>query len=228
MPLVSESRYRAPFFCRNGHVQTILPSLFRTINGCSYVRERIDTPDGDFLDLDWARTGGEKIAILSHGLEGSSGRPYVQGMARMLNRHGWDALAWNYRGCSGETNRRPRMYHNGSIDDLDCVVQHALKQKTYTMAALIGFSLGGNLSLVYLGTDHAALDPRMGKAVVFSVPCELAVSARELSRLKNKLYMKQFLFSLHEKIRKKMTALPGSVDDEGYGRIKNFRDFDDR
>ncbi len=228
MPLVPASRYRAPFLCRNGHAQTIVPSLLRTIDGCRYTRERIDTPDGDFLDLDWARTGSRRIAVLSHGLEGNSSRPYVKGMARMLNLHGWDALAWNYRGCSGETNRKLRMYHNGAIDDLDCVIRYLLQQQTYGTVALIGFSLGGNLSLVYLGANSSALDPRIGKAVVFSVPCDLAASAHELSRLRNRLYMQQFLISLHGKIKTKMKVMPGLISDEGYGRIKNFKDFDDR
>ncbi len=228
MPIIPRSSYRPPFLFGNGHLQTIYPSFARTLSPDLYRRERITTPDDDFLDLDWARIGSNKLAILSHGLEGSAHRPYMIGMARMLNRHGWDALAWNYRGCSGETNRQLRMYHNGSIDDLDTVIMHALKGGTYRTAALIGFSLGGNLSLLYLGSKGSALDSRIRKAATFSVPCDLAAGARELSRPRNCVYMRDFLNSLHGKIKEKMKILPGVISDDGYGRIRDFKAFDDR
>jgi uncharacterized protein len=228
MPLIEKSGYQTPFLLRNGHLQTIVPALTRKLDAQFYQRERIDTPDDDFLDIDWSKVGSDRIAILSHGLEGNSHRHYVVGMAMMLNRHGWDALAWNYRGCSGETNRRLRMYHNGSIDDLDCVVRHVLRTDHYRTIALIGFSLGGNLSLVYLGNNAEAIDSRIRKAVVFSVPCDLRASALELAKLKNKCYMTHFLMSLHAKIRAKMKILPDRINDDQYHRIRNFKDFDDR
>lgn len=228
MPVLSSSTYRSPLLLRSGHLLTVYPSLARRLSPDLYRRERIITPDDDFLDLDWARIGSDSLAILSHGLEGSSHRPYMIGMARTLNRHGWDALAWNYRGCSGEINHRLRMYHNGSIDDLDVVVRHALAGGKYRTVALIGFSLGGNLTLVYLGTMAAVLDTRICCAVTFSVPCDLAAGARELALRRNRLYMRQFLVSLHGKIRKKMELMPGLIDDDGYEHIRNFKDFDDR
>jgi len=228
MPLIPDSSYRPPFLFNNGHLQTIYPSLMRKLSPDLYQCERIETPDNDFLDLDWARVGSRKLAILSHGLEGDSHRHYMIGMARMLNRSGWDALAWNYRGCSGVANRQLRMYHNGSIDDLDCVIQHALKTNQYETTALIGFSLGGNLTLVYLGTRKDSLDPRIRMAVTFSVPCDLAAGAQELAKRRNWFYMRQFLVSLHEKIKRKMAVMPGAIDDDGFDAIRNFKDFDDR
>ena len=228
MPIIHGSTYRAPFLFNNGHLQTLYPTIARTVNGVVYKRERIFTPDDDFLDVDWSRAGNRRLAILSHGLEGNTHRPYMVGMARMLNRQGWDVLAWNYRACSGEINRRLRMYHNGCIDDLDCVVQHALKDNRYERAALIGFSLGGNLTLMYLGSRGSSLDPRIQNAVAFSVPCDLKAGALELAKARNYIYMKQFLVSLHEKIKLKMEQMPGLINDDGYGRIKDFKGFDDR
>jgi predicted alpha/beta-fold hydrolase len=228
MPLIAHSSYRPPFLFRSGHLQTVYPSLFRRLSLKLYQRERITTPDDDFLDLDWQRVGSRKLAVLSHGLEGSSHRHYMIGMARALNGTGWDALAWNYRSCSGETNRRLRFYHNGSIDDLDLVVRYALSTGLYDEVALIGFSLGGNLTLLYLGKMAAMIDPRVRKAVVFSVPCDLTASAQLLAQRRNRLYMDQFLWSLHKKIRRKMAIMPGALNDEGYERIRNFKDFDDR
>lgn len=224
MPLITTSTYHPPFLFSNGHLQTIYPSLARKLSPDLYQRERIATPDDDFLDLDWARSGNASLAILSHGLEGSSYRHYMIGMARMLNRHGWDALAWNYRSCSGEINRRLRMYHNGAIDALDVIVRHALAGGTYRRVALIGFSMGGNLTLVYLGTLGTAIDARIEKAAVFSVPCDLAAGARELAKRRNCFYMKQFLVSLHDKIRKKMALQPGLIDDKDYESIRDFKD----
>ena len=228
MPLISGSSYQAPFLFSNGCVQTVYPSLARRLDAGFYQRERIFTPDDDFLDLDWSRIGSRKLVILSHGLEGDTHRPYMVGMARMMNRTGWDALAWNYRSCSGEINRQLRMYHNGCIDDLDCVVQHALKSGAYDSAALIGFSLGGNLTLMYLGSMGSKLDRRIQRSVAFSVPCDLKAGAQELAKPKNCLYMKQFLISLHEKIKKKMEQMPDKINDENYDRIRTFKEFDDR
>ncbi len=228
MPLVQKSGYRPPLLLRSALLQTVLPALVRPSSPELYDRERIETPDDDFLDLDWARTGATRLAILSHGLEGSSNRPYMTGMARMLNSRGWDALAWNERSCSGEINRQLRFYHNGSIDDLDLVVTHALGSGSYDNVALIGFSLGGNLTLVYLGSPGIRLDRRIRKAVVFSVPCDLEASANELAKPINRIYMKQFLASLHQKIRAKMERYPGRIDDRDFHLIRDFRGFDDR
>lgn len=228
MPIIERSSYRAPFCLRNGHLQTILASSVRKADAGLYVRERIDTSDGDFLDLDWSRTGSRRVAVLSHGLEGSSHRPYVVGMARMLNRSGWDVVAWNYRSCSGEMNRTLRMYHNGSTDDLDLVVRHALAAGAYDALGLVGFSLGANLSLLYLGQSGETLDRRIRCAAVFSAPCDLAASSRALAAWQNRLYMVQFLRSLHEKVLQKMEAMPGRISDEGYDRIRTFKEFDDR
>ena len=83
----------------NGHLQTIIPSVFREVTGVQYQRERLPTPDDDFLDLDWSFNQGRKLVIISHGLEGSSDRSYVKGMVKTFQEPGWDALAWNYRGC---------------------------------------------------------------------------------------------------------------------------------
>lgn len=210
----------------NGHVQTVFPVLFRKIKGLTYARERIITFDQDFLDLDWSCINTRRLAIISHGLEGNTTRAYVKAMAKALNQGGWDVLAWNYRSCSGEPNLLPRSYHNGATDDLAWVIDHARKKEKYQEIALVGFSLGGNLTLVHLGRDR--VDPLVKKAVVFSVPCDLAASAEVLAKPVNSLYMKRFLILLHQKIKEKMRSMPGALDDTGYDRIRTFKEFDDR
>ncbi len=223
---MAEYKYNPPFGFSNGHIQTLYPPLFRTVDSVKYQRERIETFDSDFLDLDWSRQSNNKLVIISHGLEGNTSRAYVQGMVQAVNNAGWDALAWNYRSCSGEPNRKLRSYHNGITDDLSWVIQHAKKNQTYTQIALIGFSLGGNLTLLYLGRE--IVDPIISKAIVFSVPCDLKGSAAVLKRTSNKLYMKRFLILLHKKIRSKMKLMPELIDDKQYNTIKDFKAFDDR
>ena len=223
---MKDSQYYPPFLFGNGHIQTIYPVLFRKIPPLAYTRERITTLDDDFLDLDWSTTGSSRLVIISHGLEGNTTRTYVKAMVQAVNAGGWDALAWNYRSCSGEPNRRLRSYHNGATDDLARVIDHAKQKGNYKKIALVGFSLGGNLTLVHLGRDQ--VDHLVKKAVVFSVPCDLAASARVLTKASNKLYMKRFLVLLHQKIKDKMAIMPHALDDVGYEKIKTFKEFDDR
>lgn len=217
--------YSPPLFFSNGHIQTLFPPVFRKVVGIHYKRERIQTPDGDFIDLDWSCHSGNHLAIISHGLEGNTDRAYVKGMAKALNDNGWDVLAWNYRSCSGTPNRKLHSYHNGVTHDLETVVRHAAK-KTGKKIALVGFSMGGNLSLLYLGREK--VHPQVKKAIVFSVPCDLKSSAQTLATPLNTFYMKRFLIMLHQKIKEKKKIMPGRLDDRGYHKIKTFKQFDDR
>ncbi len=225
MPLIASSSFKPPPGLANGHLQTILPVLFRRVAPITRERERIETPDGDFLDLDWNRaTRSERLLIITHGLEGSSVNASVQGMAATFHRLGWDTLAWNLRGCSGEPNRLLRTYHSGAREDLERVIDHA--GHGYHEIALIGFSIGGNLTLKYLGDLGSAINPRITGAVVFSVPCDLASSARALEKPANRIYMNHFLRDLRRKIRAKATEFPGAVPTAKLKRMRTFREFD--
>jgi uncharacterized protein len=228
MPVIDKSTYSPPMLCSNAHVQTIMPSLLRKVSGINYQRERIDTPDGDFLDLDWSKEGSGRLAIVLHGMEGDSGRHYVLGMVKALNRGGWDSVALNFRGCSGECNRKARFYHSGDTQDLHTTVSHVNAENNYSEIALIGFSLGGNVILKYLGEQAGNLHPLIKKAVAFSVPCDLRACEVKITRSGGGIYLKRFLRLLHKKIKMKMQVMPGSIDDNGYNQIKTLKDFDDR
>lgn len=218
-----ESTYRAPRGFSHGHLQTVFPALFRKVPVVTCRRERIKTPDGDFLDLDWNTDNhASRLVILSHGLEGDSHNTYIQAMARALIRRGWDVLAWNFRGCSGEPNFQLRSYHSGAIEDLHTVVTHAAH--THSRIALVGFSLGGNMTLKYLSDPD--LHPHVTGAVAFSVPCDLASSALKLESLANRIYMRRFLRSLRKKIRGKTRQFPGQIHDAGLDVMRTFREFD--
>ena len=228
MPVVAESSYRAPLLFSNPHVQTVYPSLFRRVTGVTYSRKRINTPDEDFVDLDVSSVAAERIAIVLHGLEGDSGRGYMLGMVKALNRGGWDAAALNFRGCSGESNRQVRFYHSGDTGDLRAVISQISAQGKYSEMALVGFSLGGNVVLKYLGECGLNVPGIIRKAAAMSVPCDLTSTSHRLAEPANRIYMKRFLRLLRKKIRMKMAVMPGRLNDDGYERIKNFKDFDDR
>ncbi|MFO1519013.1 MAG: alpha/beta fold hydrolase [bacterium] len=228
MPVIKNSQYRPPLLFSNGHLQTIYANVLRRLKGVSYRRERIDTPDGDFLDLDWSIDGSKRLAILSHGLGGNSYRPYILGMAQILRQNRWDVLAWNFRGCGGEPNLTPFMTHSGATEDLETVLRHAASKKNYREIVLIGFSLGGNLTLKYLGERGKKINSLLKKAVVFSVPSHLESTAWQLAKLSNVVYMKRFLLQLRQYVREKKKILPDFIGDEGFDTIRTFKDFDDR
>lgn len=218
--------YRPPRLLRSGHLQSVLPTLFRTVAGVSYRRERIDLPDGDFLDLDWAGPRDrQRVAVLSHGLEGSADRAYIRGMARALVRRGWAVCAWNMRGCSGEPNRKLGAYHSGSSDDLDAVVRHVLAERTGEVA-LVGFSLGGNVTLKWLGEQGDAVDSRVVGAVAVSVPVDLGSSSLTMEHWSRRIYMLRFLRSLREKVEEKATRYPEAPDPGPVRAMTSFREFD--
>jgi predicted alpha/beta-fold hydrolase len=152
MPLI-ESTYARPWYMVHPHVETVYPNRFRPAPRHDYIRERMELEDGDFMDLDWLRQAQpgpkKRLALLAHGLEGDSNRPYVRGMAQTFYSEGWDVLAWNCRSCSGEINRNFCLYHHGVSHDLEEVIE-AVKDD-YDEISLIGFSMGGAIILKYLG-----------------------------------------------------------------------------
>lgn len=209
-------------------MQTLVPRLLRKVAPVPYQRERITTPDDDFLELDWARDGRDRLAILLHGLEGCSRSHYIQGLVQELGAAGWDGLVLNFRGCGGEMNRRCRLYHSGETGDLHTVIGHAAAQPDVNEIALVGVSLGGNVTLKYLGEHGAHLHRRIRRAVAISVPCDLTSSAAQLARFSNRVYMRYFLSTLARKARIKATQFPGIIRTDGLGSMRTFADFDGR
>ncbi|HPJ39942.1 MAG TPA: alpha/beta fold hydrolase [Spirochaetota bacterium] len=226
MPVIKESTYRAPLLLGGNHLQTILPTLFRKVKGIEYTRERIDTPDGDFVDIDFSSVGSDKAVLVSHGLEGKSDRAYVKGMIRAFNRRGWDGAAFNFRGCSGEPNRTASTYHSGKTEDLHRVVEYLISKKGYTAITLVGFSLGGNLTLKYAGEMGTAIPSPVRCAIGISAPCDLVSSSIELHKPKNYLYTKRFLSTLIEKMKVMSPLFPPGISRD-YSSIKTLKDFDD-
>ncbi len=228
MPAIGYSAYKPSWRIANPHLQTIYPSLLRKVSGVQYEREQINTPDDDFLDLDFCRVGARRIVVALHGLEGDSTRSYILGMVKALNRRGWDVAALNFRGCGGAPNRVERMYHSGETKDLQTVISHIEESREYDEIALVGFSLGGNVILKYLGERGPAVDDFIRGAAAISVPCDLAGCSDKMEDRENTLYVRRFLRLLYDKMVAKSKRFPDKVSVQDYNRMTTLRDFDDR
>ncbi len=224
MPVFKPEKYNPPFIFKNHYFATIYPSLFRKIK-VNYQRERWDTPDGDFLDLDWLKKSSQKLLITIHGLEGSSDSNYIKGMVKIFNDNEFDAVAINLRGCSGEPNLGRINYHSGQTSDLDFVVKTILKQYNYKEIIIVGFSLGGNIVLKYGGELGDQIPVEVKKIVGISVPTDLTESVAVINRRQNFIYLRRFLISLKDKFKAKKHLYP-DLDATKILGAKDFTDFD--
>lgn len=225
MPSVSQVSYRPPLLFRNPHINTVYPALFRQPPSLPYERISIDTPDDDFLDLDFVRGGHARIVVALHGLEGSSERHYIHGMLQQFLRREWDVVGMNFRSCSGRMNRQLRTYNMGASPDLKLVIAH-LVDLGYEEIVLVGFSLGGNVTLKYLGEEGPNLPETVKAAVAISVPCHIASANLEIAKWQNRLYLRRFLQTLNEKMIEKAASFPDEVQLPPKP-FTTFHDFDD-
>lgn len=223
--IVANSSYKKPALISGAHIETIIPSLFRKVSLTLIEKERISTSDNDFLDLDWHKVGSNSLVIISHGLEGSSKSQYVTGLAKHFNQNNIDALGWNYRGCSEEMNLTTKFYHSGATYDLETVVSHAISLG-YSKIHLVGFSLGGNLTLKYIG-ESPQKHTEIISAVVFSVPIDLSAGSDQIAKPKNRMYANRFLRRLKRKLRAKHQLLGNRFPLNGIEKINDLRTFDD-
>jgi predicted alpha/beta-fold hydrolase len=223
MPVITND-YKPPLFFKNRHINTIYSSLFRKTKLPSFKRKRIETLDDDFLDIDLIENGSKKIAILCHGLEGSSDSKYIQATSKLLSLNGYSVAAMNYRFCSGEINRQLATYHSGKTDDLHVVINYVLPN--YDSIYLVGFSLGGNLILKYNGEALFSLSSKIKANVAISVPVDLKGSSIALKRSENILYSWRFIRTLSKKMYLKHQQFPNQLDVAPLKKVKTLTDFD--
>ena len=228
MPIVSVSSYRCPWPLRGPHGATIWPNVSRRRFRIRYERSRLELSDGDFVDLDRAAGGnGSEVCLVAlHGLEGSSSAPYVKSLARLARRGACDVVALNMRGCSGALNRKARFYHSGETGDLRETIAYLATR--YNKLALVGFSLGGNVALKYLGEESEAAPEAVRAAVAISAPVDLAGSARRIGEAGNAFYMRRFIRLLSAKIEAKAQVFPEEIDSAGCRLLRDFEQFDGR
>ena len=206
MPVLT-SNFTPTFLFKNGHFNTIYRSVFSK-ESCKYKRKRVSTWDNDFIDLDFSLVGSKTLVLLIHGLEGSSQSKYIVSTTKYLNQKGLDTVCFNLRGCSGDDNLLLGTYHSGKTEDVDFIVKHLSRNYEYENIILIGFSLGGNLTLKYIGEQSENSATKVKGGIAISVPIDIASGEFELEKLKNKLYLERFLKTMKTKILEKADKFP--------------------
>ena len=204
------------------HLETIVPSLTNRVEGIQYDRERLELPEGDFLDLDWLKGENKKLLVISHGFGGNSHRHYVKRPAKYFHDKGWDILAWNNRGCSGEINRLMKFHHHGDTDDLSSVIDHALKKDTYDRIVILGISMGGCQAVKYFG--ERSIDDRVLGAFTVSVSCDLRETNDAVDSQLHGLYSRRFLGNFLNEFKEK-SQFHSDLASIDFDSIKTFDDF---
>jgi predicted alpha/beta-fold hydrolase len=214
--------FSSPWWLPGGHLQTVVPSLFRP-PPVRLRRERWDTPDGDFIDVDsCGEPGAGPQLVLFHGLEGCSDSHYARSLAAHTVRRRWHLAIPHFRGCSGEPNRTARAYHSGDSAEIGWILE-----KFPAPVLAIGVSLGGNALLKWLGEQGEAAGRRVIRAAAVSAPIDLAAAGNALDRgLNQLLYTRHFLATLKPKSLAKLNLFPGLYDADRIRAARTFREFD--
>lgn len=226
MAVFNDTSYKHWAVFKHKHFNTvyrIISSKFKV----AYQRKRIFTPDDDFIDLDIASVGSKSAVISIHGLEGSAQSSYILSLAYFLNTKHVDAISVNLRGCSGEDNKQIYAYHSGFTSDLHFIIQEVIKQFNYQDISLVGYSLGGNLVLKYLGEYTDKIHDKVKSCVSVSAPCDLEDSSLQLAKKGNAIYMNTFLKTLKIKALKKINRFPDfKLNALKISQAKDFTEFD--
>ena len=221
--------YRPPWWYRGRHLQTLWGPLLRRGRRPTLRRERVETPDSDFLDLDWlvGRARDVPLVVILHGLEGSSRSHYASGLLRELEQVGWRGVVVNFRSCSGEVNRSRRMYHSGDTEDLDFVLGRLIAREPNLRLGLVGVSLGGNVALKWLAERGDKAPSQVAGAVAISTPFDLAACAATLDRgLNRALYTVNFLSTMKSKLDKKAQLYDGVINLQAARKARTFAHYD--
>lgn len=231
---MTPARYTPARWLPGAHAMTVFASVARVFPRPRGRRERWETPDGDFVDLDrYAPDGAARgedapTLVILHGLEGSSRAPYVRGLVALALSRGLAAAALNFRGCSGEPNRLLRNYHSGETSDLHLVTTRLAAEQPGRPIALAGFSLGGNVVVKYLGERGDQLPAEVRAAAAISVPFDLERAARAIDGpgFWSWVYRERFMRRLRGKALEKAARFPGTLDPGAVARARTFVEFD--
>lgn len=223
--------YRPPFWLFNGHLQTLWP-VWKTLRlpSIAWPRERWDTPDGDFIDVDCISDGAPQapIVILFHGLEGSSQSNYARTMARALQQTGWTGYVPHFRGCSGELNRLPRAYHSGDATEIDWILRRFRARYPDRLICAAGVSLGANALMKWLGEQNSTARSVIDAAAAVSPPMDVAACGAWLDQGVNQtIYTQHFLRTMKSQGEERLRQFPGLFDVERMRRATTLREFDD-
>jgi hypothetical protein len=221
--------YHAPRWLPGGHMQTLYAYYFRRAPAYTYRRERWETPDGDFIDLDWlSQPDSSKLVVLFHGLEGCSSSHYAVSIMNELQRSGWSGVMPHFRGCGGTANRLKRAYHSGDSVEVDWILRRLKKNSADARLYAVGVSLGGNVLLKWLGEQGVGASAVVARAAAVSTPFDLELAARRLDSGINRLmYTRHFLRTLKRKALDKVLTHGLDLDRRAMRTAARFSDFDE-
>lgn len=226
----SNGGYGAPVWLPGGHSQTIYPVLIRRPR-VSYRRQRIDTPDGDFIDFDWVgrptAAASTPVVVLFHGLEGNSTSHYALSLMAHLASIGWIGVVPHFRGCSGEPNRLPRAYHSGDHSEVAWMLATIRAQAPAAPLFATGVSLGGSALINWLGRAAHGAAALVNAAAAVSTPLDLAAAGFAIDQGLNRIYSRHFLRTLVPKARAMARRFPGTLDVGAIARVDSMYSFDD-
>lgn len=236
----SQCIYQPPRWLPNAHLQTIVPALFARTPQIAYRRERWNTPDGDFIELDWldpthpatsshtaavSNTSRTPLVVLFHGLEGSSNSHYALTLMAATAARGWRGVVPHFRSCSGSINLAPRFYHLGDSTEVDWILRR-LRASHHGPLLAAGVSLGGNALLCWLGECGQEAEHVIDAAAAISAPVDPSASGAALSKGFNLLYVRNFMRTLKRKAIAKAQQYPGLFDIGAALEARDFRAFD--
>jgi len=221
----TETSFKPAWWLPSPHLQTLWPVVFRRRTTPELIQQRYELKDGDFIDLCWSKKAGQPVVLLLHGLEGSLQSHYAGNLMVVLEQAGFRPVLMHFRGCSGKPNRLPRSYHSGDTGDLAAVVEYINSLPDCYVYAAIGFSLGGNVLLKWLGQTGDS-NP-LQSAIAVSVPFRLADAAGRLEQGISRLYEIHLLNSLRRSYNAKFQQMKSPLNVE-VDQLKNFREFDDK
>jgi predicted alpha/beta-fold hydrolase len=235
-PDETSTLYRAPYWLPGGHAQTIHAATWVPRAAVTYWRDRWETPDFDFIDLDWVENPRHELAleqrddiplvVLFHGLEGSSNSHYARALMHAVNARGWRGVVVHFRGCSGEINRLPRAYHSGDSTEIDWILRR-LRSTRSSPIYVAGVSLGGNALLKWLGEQGDQARHVITRAAAISAPVDLDAAGVALARGFNLIYTRNFLSTMKAKTLAKMKRYPALCDKRRMLAARTLRAFDD-
>lgn len=225
--------FQPPSWLRGAHIQTLITNLVRRDSSMGFHRQRLETDDGDFIDLDfpqiaWAQLPADApLVLVLHGLEGSARRGYACETYKQLAFWGIRSVGMNFRSCSGELNRTPRFYHAGATDDVRFVYHHLDQAYGDVSKGLIGFSLGGNMLLKLLGEWGSQAPATLRAAAAISPPFDMVVNSQKFKTFPGTIYGTRFLRHLAKKVAGKRQMLQGLIDVDAVIHSKTLVDFDE-
>ena len=224
---ITKSTFKPAWGLSNPHLQTLWATFFRSLPDVDLSIERVELADGDFIDLAITPLAGKPIVIIMHGLEGSLKSSYVKPLIKKLDESGYGVCFMHFRGCSDEINRLPRTYHSGDSGDLQHIVDYLQNEYQQDPFAIIGYSLGGNILLKWLG-EQAGNAPTT-TAIAISVPFQLSHAGDRLEKSFSRVYQKHLLSTCQKKYQKKFATQPSPLGDEiNVNKLNTFYSFDDQ